>query len=186
MAQLELDLSAQTRAVPVRTDADKQRHRDKSASLLKLLLAHPNRWWTTAELVQHIGHRFSTNVQSLRDRGYMIQKRPAKRGFEYRYLYRVDVIPATADGQQRYYGSQHWQERRRARMEHDGNRCVNCHATDDLDVHHWRYDLFEERLGDLMTLCGDCHRRLHALDGVTITFPKNFTAAQAKRLGIET
>ena len=48
----------------------------------------------------------------------------------------------------------------------DSNRCATCHATRRLEVHHasylhrgaWR---FWREVADCLTLCNECHRRLH-------------------------
>lgn len=62
-----------------------------------------------------------------------------------------------------YLASPEWQEKRQARLELDGFQCQFCGSENDLCVHHVTYD----RLGnedvnfDLVTLCKDCHERLH-------------------------
>ena len=47
----------------------------------------------------------------------------------------------------------------------DGNRCLECGAAENLQVHHLRYlrgrKAWQYRRVDLMTLCRSCHARAH-------------------------
>ena len=58
-----------------------------------------------------------------------------------------------------------WQRKRLEIMQRDDFKCRECGTTNDLNVHHIRY--IEGRLpweydnGDLVTLCGTCHKALH-------------------------
>lgn len=64
-----------------------------------------------------------------------------------------------------YLQSDTWKEIRQKRLEFDNRQCVCCCGTENLRVHHITYD----RVGgseydyDLITLCDDCHRRLHEM-----------------------
>ena len=72
----------------------------------------------------------------------------------------------------------HWKKKRKEILARDQNRCVICHATDMLQVHHRQYlfskskNIFNEpwdypnRL--LITLCERCHQRGHRLYKVPI------------------
>jgi len=43
-------------------------------------------------------------------------------------------------------------------------RCEQCGLPWGLEVHHKTYErLGKEDLGDLICLCGDCHRKLHGI-----------------------
>jgi hypothetical protein len=59
----------------------------------------------------------------------------------------------------------HWQKVRQARFEFDGGRCVICHK--DLhgrtyQTHHLHYQrLGNERMRDVVTMCGKCHEEFH-------------------------
>lgn len=153
----------------LRTDSDKEYCRAKTTDVL-LFLQAASRWVRTSELVP-INHRFSASIYELRLEGHDIQRRRHEDGeFEWKYIKRIAAFPATREWKEKYYQSSHWKDRRERRLNHDGFKCCNCHATSELKVHHWRYDLFEERLGDLMTLCTACHERMH--DNVKIKFPQ--------------
>ena len=60
-----------------------------------------------------------------------------------------------------YMSSDKWKCKRVERLAMDGNRCRNCGSKFHLQVHHLRYDSFgDEDLGDLRTLCNDCHKKV--------------------------
>lgn len=66
------------------------------------------------------------------------------------------------DWYQRYLMSPHWLDLRRAKMAETGDRCEQCLATRDLQVHHLTYKrLRQETLADLRVLCRDCHNDAH-------------------------
>ena len=58
-----------------------------------------------------------------------------------------------------------WQKKRLEIMNRDEFRCLNCHASDNLTVHHLHYEtglkLWEYDNESLVTLCNDCHNSLH-------------------------
>jgi hypothetical protein len=60
-----------------------------------------------------------------------------------------------------------WQRRRLEIMQRDDFKCRECGTTNDLNVHHIRYIAgrkpWEYDDGDLITLCGDCHKKTHEL-----------------------
>lgn len=63
-----------------------------------------------------------------------------------------------------YLKSPHWIEIREKRKEIDNHKCVLCEAVDNLNVHHITYDrLGYERISDLITLCSNCHTKVHYL-----------------------
>lgn len=83
-----------------------------------------------------------------------------------------------------YYASGHWRERRAARLLHDGYRCVLCGESEmPLFAHHVIYNLFEEKLSDLMAVCEACHGKLHRQS--RLKFPSGINAEQCRKLGIE-
>lgn len=139
-------------------------------------------WHTTNELLEVCSHRFATGIQALRLRGFEIHTRDDGDTFIYRLVKKHDVEKASESLQSAYYRHPHWIHMRTLRIEHDGGRCVNCHATENLEVHHWVYDLFAERLGDLMTMCRKCHRRIHDTPNVRVGFPKSITTHEADRI----
>lgn len=62
-----------------------------------------------------------------------------------------------------YLWSPEWRRKRAARLRVDCYRCTECGSRDNLNVHHLTYDnRGDERMGDLVTLCGACHSKLHS------------------------
>ena len=64
------------------------------------------------------------------------------------------------------YQDERWKERARQIRELDGNKCALCGATGLLHVHHLSYPpapfhLWDSRDDELVTLCPDCHRKVH-------------------------
>ena len=61
-----------------------------------------------------------------------------------------------------YMKSVEWEEKRQLRLRMDGFRCFKCGTAVNLQVHHITYErLGQEKMGDLVTLCKKCHKRLH-------------------------
>lgn len=50
-------------------------------------------------------------------------------------------------------------------MRLDNNRCCMCGTYNDLEVHHLHYRNLgrEDIIKDLVTVCVDCHKKIHAL-----------------------
>ena len=82
-----------------------------------------------------------------------------------------------------YYASAHWRSVRDRRLDRDSWRCVLCGAEDDLEVHHFRYRLFAERMEDVVTFCSEHHIMVH--EHSRISFPKGMTVDEVTRLGFE-
>lgn len=64
------------------------------------------------------------------------------------------------------YQDERWKERARQIRELDGHKCALCGATGLLHVHHLSYPpapyhLWESRDDELVTLCPDCHHKIH-------------------------
>lgn len=59
--------------------------------------------------------------------------------------------------------SEKWKRLRENAFKRDGQKCVMCGAAYPLEVHHRRYPKAwgAETLDDLVTLCDDCHKKLH-------------------------
>lgn len=78
------------------------------------------------------------------------------RDWEYGYL--------TREQYDQFIESQAWQDLRREIIERDGGKCVLCHTTEHLQVHHRNYVL-DVRTGiiggDLVTLCKKHHGWVH-------------------------
>ncbi len=59
--------------------------------------------------------------------------------------------------------TKYWLKLRKRVLVRDGYRCTLCDVGDEvLHVHHKTYERRgRERLDDLVTLCGDCHKKHH-------------------------
>jgi 5-methylcytosine-specific restriction endonuclease McrA len=87
-----------------------------------------------------------------------------------------------------YLDSPAWRKKRSERLAVDGEKCFRCKATDGLQVHHITYErLGRERMSDLLTLCGDCHKRDHGRDpSLPDVMPDSwFTDRAFDRMGME-
>ncbi len=61
-----------------------------------------------------------------------------------------------------YLQSSEWQEKRKKALRFAGFKCQLCNSSEKLNVHHRTYErLGQELLGDLITLCNDCHCIFH-------------------------
>jgi len=64
-----------------------------------------------------------------------------------------------------YLSSETWANNRKLRLEHDGFKCQICGSGKNLSVHHITYErLGDEDLSDLITVCADCHKKIHETD----------------------
>jgi hypothetical protein len=166
------------------TKADKQKRKTRAEHLLELLREGPK---TTAQLIVQHNHRFSASKRVLVEQGYEIRQFTTEDGEvawelgEYR-----PMVEVTDDMKLRYYKTRHWQAKRSARLARDGHECVFCGFGLGLQVHHWRYDLFEEKLDDLSTTCEACHRWIHENEHISIHFPHYVTPDVAQRIADET
>jgi len=73
---------------------------------------------------------------------------------------------------ERYWQTRHWIAVREKRLRTDDYRCSRCKSEEELQVHHWKYELFAESNEDLMTLCRSCHEWIHKQKGIRIAFPR--------------
>lgn len=70
---------------------------------------------------------------------------------------------------QDYLYSQKWQDKRSEALERDGFTCQKCRKARATQVHHKTYKrMYRERLSDLMSVCDDCHKRIHGIGAVSI------------------
>lgn len=62
-----------------------------------------------------------------------------------------------------YIRSAKWRKKTEQVKRRDKYQCQTCLAEDRLEVHHKTYEnLYHEPLGDLITLCRDCHEAITA------------------------
>jgi hypothetical protein len=88
----------------------------------------------------------------------------------------------TEDMKAAYYGTPHWRSVRESRLTIDGCCCVLCKDHRDPRCHHITYEnLFNEQLKDLMTVCDECHGRIHA--ACRLAFPPGIHVTYAAQLG---
>jgi len=124
-------------------------------------------------------HRGQAVIGDLRKRGHIIH---TIRGAYHYVGFRGDMVKAKVL-QEAYYQSEHWRAKALQRKVFDNFRCTQCHATEELETHHWRYDLFNEKLRDLVTLCRQCHQDMHEMiKGSSVHFPAYVTQEMAKRI----
>lgn len=158
-------------------EARKHNARSKMQQILDRLQAGP----AASSELKDVCHRFSACVHRLRQQGYEIfvsnDPDPVHRLIAYESM--VEVTP---EMKQAYYETLHWKQKAQERKRFDGFRCCHCRSVFDLQTHHWVYDLFEEDLGDLCTLCDTCHGRIHEYGQVKIHFPRYVTPEIAARL----
>lgn len=81
-----------------------------------------------------------------------------------------------------YYDSSHWSATRERRWQHDNYRCVLCveSCKDEIQCHHVTYNLFNERLDELMTVCRSHHKIIH--EDSRLIFPIGVDLWVAERL----
>jgi len=61
-----------------------------------------------------------------------------------------------------YLLSQKWKALRREALTRDGYICQYCKETEATEVHHLSYNNLEnESLDELISYCGDCHKKVH-------------------------
>ena len=128
-------------------------------------------------------HRAQAVICTMRNKGHIIETQRVN-GVEC-YIYkgfepRLDSKPF----KNLYYTTKHWRTKSRLRKEMDAFICRQCGSCENLETHHWRYNLFNEsEIHDLITLCKRCHEMIHeAVSGSSIHFPLTITEDEAKRI----
>src|SRR5579859_5354533 len=77
-----------------------------------------------------------------------------------------------------YLKSPEWKQKREVILERDNHKCKYCGSTENLQIHHKSYKNWQnEREDELITLCSDCHAKIHN---------KNTLNKNPKRLGRRT
>lgn len=152
-----------------------EEHSRKLMEILEALKSGP----VSCVEVETRWHRGQAGIGELRSRGWNID---TVRGFYYFVGFNGEMVNAKSL-QAMYYQSSHWKQTANARKQMDGYRCVQCHSTSNLETHHWRYDLFNEQMEDLCTLCRSCHESIHnAISGSQVHFPRRVTQSVADRI----
>lgn len=61
-----------------------------------------------------------------------------------------------------YLQSDEWKAKRKLVFDRDKNLCQYCKTAPAFHVHHLHYkNIFREKLEDLLSVCGECHSRIH-------------------------
>ncbi|MGG5488237.1 HNH endonuclease [Gaetbulibacter sp. PBL-D1] len=61
-----------------------------------------------------------------------------------------------------YLLSEKWKIKKDKVLLRDNYTCKNCNSNIDLEIHHLHYEnVFNENLDDLITVCSECHKKLH-------------------------
>lgn len=131
-----------------------------------------------------VGPRPAAYVRQLRQMGYQIESAKEGNIAVYHLIGKVEMVEVTPAMQELYYTTPHWQYTRAKRKEFDGYRCACCQTTERLQVHHWKYDLFNEQQCDLLTVCDECHNRIHSYANVHCHFPRWVTPEIAEKLSL--
>jgi len=68
----------------------------------------------------------------------------------------------SAKKKREYLNSTEWGILRAAAFDRDNHTCQSCGATTQLECHHITYErLTQERLSDVVTICRNCHQKIH-------------------------
>lgn len=90
-------------------------------------------------------------------------------------------VQVTTPMKMAYYASQHWEATRRKRYEHDNYSCVFCtHAEPAMESHHITYNLFNESIDELISVCIRHHEMIHG--NSRIGFPIGVDVSIAEKL----
>jgi len=159
-----------TQKTMVFTDEEKRRAKSNADRILDMLLIGK----VCSTKLLDVTHRFSACIKNLRERGYVINVVKQDDGTSMHELVDyVAMVEVTDEWKAAYYLSEHWTQKRRDRLIFDDWKCCHCRSTSELQVHHWKYDLFNESIEDLVTLCNVCHERIHEYNAVKLSFPSH-------------
>lgn len=126
---------------------------------------------------ERIVHRGQAVVGEMKARGHQIDTTSVGDDGFLGYIYRGFVAGmkrVSKSARERYYATAHWRRTAFLRKEIDGFQCVQCKSNQNLETHHWRYNLFAENVQrDLITLCRQCHETMHQdISGSKVHFPR--------------
>lgn len=90
-------------------------------------------------------------------------------------------VRVTTQMESAYYASEHWAAMRTKRFEFDKYSCVLCTVAEPaFCVHHVKYELFNESLDHLVSVCERHHQMIH--DNSRIGFPIGCDVSIAEKL----
>ena len=80
-----------------------------------------------------------------------------------------------------YLASEHWKKLRARKISESGKICFYCKSSHCIQVHHMKYRSSWEdaELEDLVVVCKDCHRKIHA--GTISTTPKKKKSSKKRK-----
>jgi 5-methylcytosine-specific restriction endonuclease McrA len=85
------------------------------------------------------------------------------------------------------YRDVRWMELRNSILIRDGYKCQACKGVEDLQVHHVKYvrggKIWDSPAKDLVTLCRECHKKVHEVLKTYLAPPKGRHNAKGKRGG---
>lgn len=166
------------------TRAPRNAHESQAEAVLNRLRVGPltkMEWEATSH-----GKRLAPAVDRLRNgHGFMVMgSGTSSMPYEMPYPDQMPTLAYVTDTlKAAYYNSRHWIETRRRRLEIDNRTCVLCHFSRgcfSTVVHHTCYELFQEDIHDLMTLCEVCHESIH--ETCRLKFPSGMKLEHAQIL----
>jgi hypothetical protein len=168
------------------TECRKFHERDEAqAAVLAMLRSNTAIQKKTYETTAKNGSRLAPVIEQLRNaHGFLIGGTgTVKDPYTMRDIaQRPSLARVTPDMKELYYKLPHWYRVKHDREERDFGRCVLCHSTQDLRCHHVSYaNIFAEPLKDLVTLCDECHCRVH--QDCRLKFPSGVSVQYAHLLG---
>ena len=98
---------------------------------------------------------YDENEEFSEDLGFRILREAKLEDF---YAWRRSRLAATYAT---FLESPKWQEVRSQVLRRDGYRCRFCRSEHELVVHHTRYDRGWDNPNICLTLCSDCHSKVH-------------------------
>ena len=133
---------------------------------------------------ERIVHRGQATIGQLRNDGHRIDSVNLDGVDQYVYRGHSPTIKVVKTMQAAYYETSHWCRTAADRKDFDHRSCCQCGSAELLQTHHWRYNLFAESVEfDLITLCRECHLRLHeSIKGSCVHFPRRIDTALAARI----
>jgi hypothetical protein len=84
---------------------------------------------------------------------------------EYGYWYQLREKENKKESHQQYLKSSQWKEIRKKVLKRDDYTCQGCLENPAVDVHHITYNNWQnEFMFELISLCRECHTRVHKKD----------------------
>lgn len=75
---------------------------------------------------------------------------------------KAEIIQRKHRSKDDFYKSEGWAKTRSYILKRDSYMCQDCKSKDNLHVHHIKYKQVSNLARDLITLCSDCHKKIHS------------------------